>query len=157
MNEFASKLITEIITTKKINPSRTIKLDDLIYKDKTGKTLLEYMLENDIPYYYNMITGLQSNYDIVKYFFKYNKMKEITKLSQEVYMTQTEDNVLFLEKLLQTKQIDELHNVTFEYDKSILNLLLKYDRKDLLKRIKLTEFQFVEILEKLIERININI
>ena len=43
-NEFASKLIEEIKTTKRVKPTKPIKLDDLIYKDNTGKTLLEYML-----------------------------------------------------------------------------------------------------------------
>ena len=150
-NEFASKLIEEIKTTKRVKPTKPIKLDDLIYKDNTGKTLLEYMLENDIPYYYNLIPGLSNDYEIVKYFFKYNKMKELTKISQEVYLTQTEDNILFLEQLLQTNNIDELHNITFDYDKRILDLLIKYDRKDLIKNIKFTEFKFVEVLEKLLE------
>ena len=150
-NEFASKLIEEIKTTKKINPTKPIKLDDLIYKDNTGKTLLEYMLENNIPYYYNLIPGLSNDYEIVKYFFKYNKMKELTKISQEVYLSQKEENVLFLEQLLQSNKIDELHNVTFEYDKRILDLLIKYNRKDLLKNIKFTEFKFVEVLEQLLE------
>lgn len=150
-NEFASKLIEEIKTTKKVNPTKPIKLDDLIYKDNTGKTLLEYMLENNIPYYYNLIPGLSNDYEIVKYFFKYNKMKELTKISQEVYLSQTEENVLFLEQLLQSNKIDELHNITFEYDKRILDLLIKYNRKDLLKNIKFTEFKFVEVLEQLLE------
>ena len=150
-NEFASKLIEEIKTTKKVNQTKPIKLDDLIYIDNTGKTLLEYMLENNIPYYYNLIPGLSNDYEIVKYFFKYNKMKELTKISQEVYLSQTEENVLFLEQLLQTNNIDELHNITFEYDKRILDLLIKYNRKDLIKNIKFTEFKFVEVLEQLLE------
>lgn len=150
-NDFALKLIQEIKTTQKINPNRTIKLDDLIYKDETGKNLLEYMLENNIDYYYNMITGLQSDYTIVEYFFRYDKMKELTKLSQEVYMSKTEDGTIFLEKLLQTNQIENVQSISFDYDKVIFDLLLKYDRKDLLNKIKLSEFQFIEILERLLE------
>ena len=150
-NEFGLHLIEEIKTTKNIKPSRTIKLDDLKCTDETGKSLLEYMLENDIGYYYNLIPGLSDDYNVVKYFYKYKKMHELTKIGTNVYLSKTDDGKYFIEELLESGEIDNIYRNSFDFDKKIIDILAQYNRKDLLIGMKLTETQFIEVLEKLIK------
>ena len=139
-NAFALGLIEELKKKRKIQTSVPLKLQDLLCKDNNSKTLLEYMLEYNVYYHYELIPGINSSYDAVKIFTKYNKLNSIGNISNNVYLTE-ENNKYFIEKLIEIKEIDMIHNLTFDFDVKLIDIFLKKDRKDLLSKININASQ----------------
>lgn len=137
-NIYSQTVIEEIKKNKRLPKSKTLLLEDILYKDENNKTLLEYMLENDISYYYGLIPNISSSYEAAKIFYKFNRLRELHHLNNNVYFTQENDKY-FIEKLLEIKEIDEIYNLSFEYDFRLIEIFVKYDRKDLIDKIQINQ------------------
>ena len=137
-NIFVQTIIEEIKKNKRLPKIRPLILEDILYKDENNKTLLEYMLENAISYQYNLIPNISSSFEASKIFYRFNKLKELPNLNNKVYFTKEEDKY-FIEKLLDIKEIDEIRNLSFEYDFRLIQIFEKYNRKDLLNKIKINQ------------------
>lgn len=146
INTFALNVLEELKTRRKFNATKTLKLDDILVKDETGKTLLEYMLEYNVSYYYGLIPGIKSSYEAVKILYKNNKINEITNIPNSIFLTK-ENDTYFLEELITSKEIDQIHNLSFEFDIRIIDILHKHNRKDLLKHIRISQLQLLSEVE----------
>lgn len=137
-NIFAQTVIEEIIKNKQLPKMKTLSLEDILYKDKNEKTLLDYMLENNISYLYTLIPNISSSFEAIKIFQKYNKLKEIINISNNIYFTKEQDKY-FIETLLETNEIDSLYIISFQYDFRLIELFEKYNRKDLIDKITINQ------------------
>lgn len=137
-NIFVQTIIEEIKKNKRLPKTRPLILEDILYKDENDKTLLEYMLENTISYHYDLIPNISSSFEAAKIFYKFNKLRELPNLNNKVYF-EKEDDKYFIEKLLDIKEIDEIRNLSFEYDFRLIQIFQKYNRKDLLDKIKINQ------------------
>lgn len=141
-NTFAKTLIEEIKKNNKLPRTKTLSLEDVLSKDENGITLLEYMVKNDIPYLYKFIPGLTQSFEAIQIFYKYNKFRELSNLSNKVYFTKYEDTY-FIEKLIEIKEIDEISNLSFEYDFRLFEVFKKHKRLDLLEKIKINQIDLM--------------
>ena len=137
-NIFVQTIIEEIKKNKRLPKTRPLILEDILYKDENDKTLLEYMLESTISYHYDLIPNISSSFEAAKTFYKFNKLRELPNLNNKVYF-EKEDDKYFIEKLLDIKEIDEIRNLSFEYDFRLIQIFQKYNRKDLLDKIKINQ------------------
>ena len=137
-NIFVQTIIEEIKKNKRLPKTRPLILEDILYKDENDKTLLEYMLESTISYHYDLIPNISSYFEAEKTFYKFNKLRELPNLNNKVYF-EKEDDKYFIEKLLDIKEIDEIRNLSFEYDFRLIQIFQKYNRKDLLDKIKINQ------------------
>lgn len=161
MNTYIENLINNIKTTHQLNTKKTLTLEELLYKDQTNKTLLEYMLEYNIPYYYPFIPRLNKNIEAIKLLCQYNQTKQLINLKTKTLITNINNNETLLEYFIQNNLIENIELKNLEYNNKLLNILIQNKQYQLLKNINIKEEdlfneQLIETLinNKVIDYIN---
>ena len=150
------KIIDEIKKTNKIPRNTKLTIDILLYKDTTDKTLLEYMLENKIVCYYSFIPEMPKSKEAVLLMHKYGRINELFNIDTKIYLCKIDNEKTLLEDLIEKKEIDSMHNLKFEYDEKLLQILKNTNRLDLISKILITEnqlFQKIDEEHSLIEKL----
>lgn len=157
MNIYINDLISGIKSGKGFNVRKPISLVDLLYIDNSGNSLLEYMLEYNISYHYSLIPGLNSSARAIEVFCRYDKLDLIVGIKSDVLIENIDGNICLLEYIINNNMVDKLRINSLDYNSKLLDILIRYDLRDLIKLVVFNEEDFVRCLELLIRSKYINL
>lgn len=157
MNIYINDLISGIKSGKGFNVKKPVSLVDLMYIDSSGKSLLEYMLEYHISYHYSLISGLNSSAGVIEVFCRYDKLDLIVGIKSDVLIENIDGNICLLEYIINNNMVDKLKVNSLDYNSKLLDILIRYDLKDLIELVVFNEEDFVNNIELLINSNYINL
>lgn len=156
MNTYIEELINNIKNNNNFKIKKLIKLEELLYKDKNNKYLLEYMLEYNINYYYSLIPGLNSNVKAIEIFCKYNKLDLIFGIKSDVLIKNVDNNICLLEYIIRNNMVNKIKLNSLDYNDKLIDIIIKYNLKELMQIVIFKENDIVNCLELLIKSNYIN-
>ena len=111
--------------------------DDIFFEMVGNKTVLQYLIENNVTLSFSIKSAIQKNVELLKVYFSYGKYDILSFASNDV-MLQEIDGISLIEYLFKNNLINKVdveHIVPNFRSREIIVLCIKYNKLDLLKYV----------------------